>query len=495
MALIISNIIIILYAIALFCIFLYSLIQLHLLINLSKNKKINTQVEETFNIHNEVELPYVTIQLPVYNEKYVMERLLHCVSEIDYPLHKLHIQVLDDSTDDSIPNTLQLINAIKQKGIDIEHIHRTDRKNFKAGALKDGLTTAKGEYIAIFDADFLPQKDWLLKTIIYFKNKNIGVVQTRWGHINENQSLLTKVQAFALNSHFILEQTGRNSNNFFINFNGTAGIWRKSTIIDAGNWQGDTLTEDLDLSYRAQLKGWKFKYLQNVVTPAELPIAISAARSQQFRWNKGGAENFIKMLSRITKNKTINRVTKLHCYMHLANSTMFLFVLLLSILSVPMLFIKNTYAHLDWAFNANGFFLLSTVILFICNWYTYKKVNETNPSFFKYFKLFFTFFTVALGFTFHNTIAVIEAFAGKKSAFIRTPKFNISDLNKNWKSNIYLTKKIPLSIIVEIFLLLYFIFGLVSAIVLKDISMLPFLLMLCIGYFYVVFKSLQLQWT
>ncbi|EDO26837.1 predicted protein, partial [Nematostella vectensis] len=258
------------------------------------------------------EIPFITIQLPVYNELYVMERLLNNIVNIEYPKDKLEIQVLDDSTDESVISTAKQIERLQKTGIDIKHIQRENRIGFKAGALKEGLEKAKGEFIAIFDADFLPEKDWLLKTVPYFKNPEIGVVQTRWGHINRNYSTLTKIQAFALDAHFTLEQVGRNSQGHFINFNGTAGIWRKECIYDAGNWEGDTLTEDLDLSYRAQLKKWKFKYLENVVTPAELPVIISAARSQQFRWNKGGAENFQKMLKKIITSNTISFKTKIH---------------------------------------------------------------------------------------------------------------------------------------------------------------------------------------
>ena len=234
-----------------------------------------------------------------------MERLLDNISQLKYPSEKLEIQVLDDSTDESLESTAAKIKVLQEKGIDIHHICRTNRKGFKAGALKEGLEIAKGEFIAIFDADFLPKEDWLLQTVPYFKDDKIGVVQTRWSHINKKYSTLTKVQAFALDAHFTLEQVGRNSKGHFINFNGTAGIWRKKCIYDAGNWEGDTLTEDLDLSYRAQLKNWKFKYLENIETPAELPVVISATRSQQFRWNKGGAENFQKMIKQVLKTKHI----------------------------------------------------------------------------------------------------------------------------------------------------------------------------------------------
>ena len=281
---------IVIYTIALLLIFMYALAQLNLLFNyLASKKHIDDSIK--FDFSNPDEIPLVTIQLPVYNEMYVMDRLLDNIALLDYPKDKLEIQVLDDSTDETVKTTWDHIEKLKQTGLDIKQITRTDRTGFKAGALKEGLKVAKGEFIAIFDSDFLPKSDWLKRTIPYFKNEEIGVVQTRWGHINRNYSILTKIQAFALDAHFTLEQVGRNSKGHFINFNGTAGVWRKSCILDAGNWEGDTLTEDLDLSYRAQLKKWKFKYLENVETPAELPIIISAARSQQFRWNKGGAEN------------------------------------------------------------------------------------------------------------------------------------------------------------------------------------------------------------
>ena len=257
---ILESIIIVIYTIAIVLIFMYALAQLNLLYNYLSSKK-KRQDCETFDFSNSEEIPLVTIQLPVFNEMYVMERLLNNIALLEYPKDKLEIQVLDDSTDETVATTKAHVDQLAKTGLDITHITRTDRSGYKAGALKEGLKIAKGEYIAIFDADFLPQPNWLKRTIPYFKNEKIGVVQTRWGHINRDYSLLTKIQACALDAHFTLEQVGRNSKGHFINFNGTAGVWRKTCIIDAGNWEGDTLTEDLDLSYRAQLKNWKFKYL------------------------------------------------------------------------------------------------------------------------------------------------------------------------------------------------------------------------------------------
>ena len=491
---ILETTVIVIYTIALLLIFMYAIAQLNLLFNyLSSKKRIDDC--EKFDLSNPEEIPYVTIQLPVYNEMYVMERLLDNIAKIDYPNDKLEIQVLDDSTDETVESTRQHVEKLQKTSLDIKHVTRTDRKGFKAGALKEGLKIAKGEFIAIFDSDFLPKKDWLKKTVPYFKDEHIGVVQTRWGHINRNYSILTRIQAFALDAHFTLEQVGRNSKGHFINFNGTAGVWRKACIIDAGNWEGDTLTEDLDLSYRAQLKNWKFKYLEDVETPAELPVVISAARSQQFRWNKGGAENFRKMLWRVLKSHNISAKTKIHGLLHLLNSTMFLNVLIVGVLSIPMLYIKNEYAHLRPYFYFMSFFVLSTIIFFICYWFMYKNIYGGGfKNFFRYIGMFFVFFSIAMGFSLHNSIAVLEGHLGKKSEFVRTPKFNISTFKDNWKNNKYIKKTISAHVIFEGLLMLYFAFGMYSAFIVGDqggdFGLFPFHLMLFIGFGYVFFKSL-----
>ena len=490
MNLLLAYIIIAIYSFALILIFFYSLAQLNLLFNYLGNKRKEKEAPK-FNLLDAREIPYVTIQLPIYNELYVVERLLENIAKLEYPQNKLEIQVLDDSTDESIATTAAQIAELQKSGLDIQHIRRVDRKGFKAGALKEGLKTAKGDFVAIFDADFLPEPDWLKKTVPFFKDPEIGVVQTRWGHLNRDYSLLTKVQAFALDAHFTLEQVGRNAKGHFINFNGTAGIWRKECIFDAGNWEGDTLTEDLDLSYRAQLKNWKFKYLEDVETPAELPVVISAARSQQFRWNKGGAENFRKTVWSVITAKNIPFKTKFHGVLHLLNSTMFLCVLTVALLSIPMLYIKNTFGHLAWVFDVTSFFIVSTIILFICYWFTYKNIQGGGfEKFIDYIKMFFTFFSVALGFSLHNSVAVLEGHIGKQSEFVRTPKFNIKNLADSWKGNKYIAKNISANTIMEAVLALYFLFGMYSAIPLNDFGLFPFHFMLFVGFSYVFFKSL-----
>ena len=491
---VLEYIIITIYTICLLLIFMYALAQLNLLFNYLKYRN-KLDDSPKFDFNNPEEIPFVTIQLPVYNELYVMKRLLKNIAKIDYPIEKLEIQVLDDSTDESVLTTAIQIKKIKALGIDIQHIQRTNRQGFKAGALKEGLKTAKGEFIAIFDADFLPKANWLRQTIPYFKDAQLGVVQTKWSHINRNYSTLTKIQAFALDAHFTLEQVGRNSKGHFINFNGTAGVWRKECIYDAGNWEGDTLTEDLDLSYRAQFRNWKFKYLEKVETPAELPVVISAARSQQFRWNKGGAENFQKMIKRILRNKNSSFKTKIHSVLHLLNSTMFTCIFLVSVLSIPMLYIKNDYAHLKPYFYSMSFFVISSLIFFVCYWFMYKKIYGSGfKNFIIYIGAFLTFFSIAMGFSLHNTIAVLEGHFGKKSEFIRTPKFNIKTIKDGWENNKYIKKRPSVHVILEGILALYFIFGMYSAFIVGDqggdFGLFPFHFMLFVGYSYVFFKSI-----
>ncbi len=482
--------IIIIYTLALAVILLYSLAQLNLLLNyLKARKKIDNA--PVFDLENPEEVPFVTVQLPLYNELYVVERLLDSVAQLDYPKDKLEIQVLDDSTDSSLETTRKKIEDLQQAGIPIAHITRSNRSGFKAGALKEGLVHAKGEFIAIFDSDFVPGSDWLKQTVPYFKDEKIGVVQTRWGHLNRDYSLLTRIQAFALDFHFVLEQVGRNFGHHFINFNGTAGIWRKVCILDAGNWQGDTLTEDLDLSYRAQLNKWDFKYLIDVETPAELPVAISAARSQQFRWNKGAAENFQKLYGRLLKDPTVSLKTKFHSFFHLLNSSMFLLVLLVAILSVPVLYIKHNNPAYSGYFNVIAGFAVSTIIFFGCYWVAYKRIHGGGfRNFVKYIGMFFTFFSIAMGFSVHNSLAVLEGHFGKKSEFIRTPKFNINKLGDSWKSNIYLKKSISLNSFLEAGLAFYFAFAIYSAFKINDYGLLLFHVMLFCGFSFVAFKSI-----
>ena len=491
-----SILLMIVYSISLILVLFYSLSQLNLLWNYVQYKK-KKEKHPLLDLTKSESIPFITIQLPVFNELYVMERLLKCINQIEYPREKLEVQVLDDSTDESVELTRRLVEDLKIDGLDIVQIRRKNRVGFKAGALKEGLKSAKGEFIAIFDADFLPQPNWLLQTVSQFENEEIGVVQTRWSHINRDYSILTQVQAFALDAHFTLEQVGRNSKGHFMNFNGTAGVWRKTCVLDAGNWEGDTLTEDLDLSYRAQLKNWKFKYLEDVETPSELPVVMSSIRSQQFRWNKGGAENFQKMARRVIISKEVKSSSKIHSILHLLNSTMFLNVFFMGVLSIPMLYIKNEWGHLSLYFDLSSFFIVSTIIFFCCYWvlYRYKKGGGLM-NFIEYIKIFFTFYTIAMGFSYHNSLAVLEGHRGKRSDFIRTPKFNIKTLKDSWGKNKYTTKKISKNVIVEGVLALYFLFGMYSAFIVGkegDFGLFPFHLIFFIGFVFVFVNSFKTQ--
>ncbi|MCF8233249.1 MAG: glycosyltransferase family 2 protein [Bacteroidales bacterium] len=483
--------IMIIYGFALTLILFYSLMQMSLVINYLKYKKRKQEIPDSL-LNGKGRLPLVTIQLPVFNEKYVVERLLNAVAKFDYPRQRMEIQLLDDSTDETVEISRKKVDELKKQGFNIELLQREKRIGFKAGALDEGMQKAKGEYIAIFDADFIPEPDFLKRTLPYFGNDRTGVVQTRWGHINKDYSLLTRLQAFGLDAHFSVEQGGRNQGGHFINFNGTAGVWRRTTIDDAGGWEHDTLTEDLDLSYRAQMKGWKFVFLEEVETPAELPIVMSAVKSQQFRWNKGGAENFRKMLGRIFSTPGIPFKTRMHGFFHLLNSAIFLCVLTAALLSIPLLFVKHANPEYNMIFDISSIFLLCTIILMIFYWNAYREKTRTffvNAA--NFFREFILFLSTTMGLSFHNSVAVVEGYLGKKSSFVRTPKFNVVNPRQKIAHNNYVSRSLNLVTFIEGILCLYFLFGIVSGIIMREYGLLPFHLMLCWGFGYVFYYSLK----
>jgi cellulose synthase/poly-beta-1,6-N-acetylglucosamine synthase-like glycosyltransferase len=424
------------------------------------------------------ELPAVTVQLPMYNEMYVITRLIKAVCGFQYPKDKLEIQVLDDSTDETVNIAKKLVEEYREKGFDIKYIHRENRKGFKAGALKHGLEISKGEYIAIFDADFVPNKDFLIKTIPHFMDKNIGCVQTRWEHLNENYSLLTRALALALDGHFAIEQEVRNKAGFFINFNGTAGIWRKDTIIDAGNWQEDTLTEDMDLSFRAQLRGWKFVFLNDVTSPAELPADINALKTQQFRWTKGAVETAKKILPQVFKSKQPLRI-KLECFVHLTSNVIFPFIILVALLNVPLLIIKNHIGGYDAYYTMLSIFVLASISTFLFYLYGQRSLHLDWRRRLLYFPIFLG---GSMGMAVNNTKAVLEALFNKKSAFERTPKYNIIKNSDDWRKNKYVQKKLSSTIIFELFLTLYFILGIGISVYYLEIAAIPFQLLFLFGF-------------
>ena len=482
--------IIVIYTIAITLLFFYCIMQLSLAIHYIKFKR-NLKKEETIFTIPESEYPYVTVQLPVFNELYVVERLIDAIAAFDYPADKLEIQLLDDSTDESFEIARKKVDYYHQRGIDIKQIRRPERKGFKAGALEYGLREAKGEYVAIFDADFVPFPDFLKKTIPHFLlDDKIGVVQAKWDHLNKDYSILTKMQAFALDMHFTIEQQGRNAAGYFINFNGTAGVWRKATIEDAGGWKADTLTEDLDLSYRAQLKGWKFKYVENVVAPAELPTEMNALKSQQFRWNKGGAETAKKIGLRVINAELPLRI-KLHAVAHLFNTTNYIFILITAILSVPLLFIKNQVIDFNYFKYASIFLMGSIAIAYAYYISTLQREKTMRKTLSVYITRFPIFLAITMGMSLHNAWAVFRGWLGQQTAFVRTPKFNIVNGKDIWKNKKYTASKISPIVYLEGLFSLYFLSGIIMGFYYEDYGLLPFHMLAFSGFALIFYFSLK----
>lgn len=432
--------------------------------------------------------PVVTIQLPVYNEMYVVERLIKTTCEIDYPMDKLEIQVLDDSTDETVEIVANIVKEYNLRGFDIKHIHRKERTGFKAGALKEGLKTSRGEFIAIFDADFIPRRNFLKVVLPFFKDPQMGMVQTRWEHLNRTYSLVTQIQALALDGHFVIEQQVRNKAGYFINFNGTSGIWRKQCILDAGNWEADTLTEDLDLSYRAQLKGWKFKYLTDFTTPSEIPSEINSLKSQQFRWTKGAIETAKKMLFRVWRSD-IPLKTKIMSTFHLTNNLVFPFILIACLLNMPIVLIKNTGQY-DTYFYFMSVFVLAFIASFLFYLYSQKDVYSDWRSRILLFPLFMA---GSMGFAINNTKAVIEALFNKKSEFVRTPKYGIEGEKGKWQDKKYAQNKkaVKPSVILELLVAIYSFACVIVSLITLQISAIPFQLMFTFGFGLVAILSIK----
>ncbi|MGA3244029.1 MAG: cellulose synthase family protein [Bacteroidota bacterium] len=432
-------------------------------------------------------IPVVTIQLPVFNEFYVVDRLIEAVCAFEYPKDKLEIQVLDDSTDETVEVVAKTVRRFQGLGYDIKHVYRNNRKGYKAGALKHGLETARGEFVAIFDADFVPNTTFLLSTLPYFyQDEKLALVQTRWEHLNSDYSLLTRTQAMALDAHFVMEQGVRNKVGFFINFNGTGGIWRKSAIFDAGNWHSDTLTEDLDLSYRAQLRGWKFKYLNDVTSPAELPAEVNALKSQQFRWTKGAIETARKILPEVWKSNIPLRV-KIHCTFHLTNNLAFPFILLAGILNVPLMFIKQQGGH-DLYFAMMSVFVLAFIGSFLFYMFSQKAVYLDWR---RRLLLFPLFMAGSMGFAVNNSRAVFEGLFKKRSEFVRTPKYKIEGKKDSWLQKKYVPVKLNWVVFVEIALALYCFFGVISSLYYLEIAAVPFQLLYFLGFSFVSALSIK----
>jgi cellulose synthase/poly-beta-1,6-N-acetylglucosamine synthase-like glycosyltransferase len=483
------------YVLALTYITVYCLMQLNLLYHYKRYHSKNN-ASEIPRAENDENLPYVTIQLPIFNEMYVVERLIDNIVQFDYPKSKFEIHVLDDSTDETVEITRKKVEEYKAKGFNIEQICRTDRIGYKAGALKEATKKAKGEFIAIFDADFLPRPDFLRSTIPQFNDPKVGVVQTRWEHINQDYSILTRLQALQLNVHFTVEQQGRRAGNYFLQFNGTAGVWRKETIDDAGGWEADTLTEDLDLSIRAQLKGWEIVYLEKFGSPAELPAEMNGLKSQQFRWMKGGAETAKKMLPTVWKSHmTLGQ--KIHATSHLLGSSVFLFIFLVGVISVPLLFILS---ELQFGTDFLATFLIGMLaiiaVYYVANVQAELKKESYPKMLFKFLILFPVFLALSMGLSLHNSIAVLQGYRGKKSPFVRTPKFNIKGLADSFKKQNYLASRITWSTFMEGILTLYFVLAVAFGIYWEHYIFIIFHALLAIGYgviFYLTVSHLRMK--
>ncbi|MBN2369111.1 MAG: glycosyltransferase [Vicinamibacteria bacterium] len=434
-----------------------------------------------------VQLPRVTVQLPIYNEMYVVDRLLRSICQIRYPRELLEIQVLDDSTDETSAIIHSSVEWYRSQGYDIHHIHRDQRTGFKAGALDEGLRTATGDFILIFDADFIASPDFLEKTLGHFMDPRVGMVQARWEHINRDFSLLTQVQSILLDGHFIMEHGGRNRSGRFFNFNGTGGIWRRSAIEDAGGWQHDTLTEDLDLSYRAQMRGWRFVYVQDVVSPAEIPVEMNGFKSQQHRWAKGSIQTCMKILPQILASNIPWRL-KVEATFHLTSNFAYPLMVLLAFLMFPAMIVRYNMGWREMLLVDVPLFLGAT--LSVCAFYVLSQ-KEIFPESWKS-RLFYLPATLAvgIGLSINNAKAVVEALVGHQSAFARTPKYRVETAGDRWKQKRYcgvIPNLIPL---IELAVGLYFTFVAYYAATHGIYGTLPFIVLYQMGYLYTASLSL-----
>src|SRR5438128_8706284 len=396
-------------------------------------------------------LPAVTIQLPLYNEMYVADRVIDAVCRIDYPRELLEIQVLDDSCDETRSIAELAVRRFAAQGIDIKYYHRADRTGYKSGALEAGLKVARGEFVAIFDADFMPTPDFLLRVMPHFSGSKVGMVQARWGHINQDYSLLTKIQSILLDGHFVLEHGGRFRSGRFFNFNGTAGVWRRLAIDEAGGWQHDTLTEDLDLSYRAQLRGWRFVFVSDLIAPAEVPVEMNAFKSQQHRWAKGSIQTCRKLLPRILRAK-IPLAIKAEAFFHLTANFNYPLMCVLSVLILPSMVIRYNMGWYEMLLIDVPLFFAATFS--VCNFYMVcqREIHRDWRARIKYLPFLML---IGIGLSINNTRAVFEALFNKQSEFARTPKYRIEGAADEWIGTKY-HQSVALQPLIQLALRLYF---------------------------------------
>jgi cellulose synthase/poly-beta-1,6-N-acetylglucosamine synthase-like glycosyltransferase len=435
--------------------------------------------------------PKVTVQLPIYNERYVIERLVEAVSQFDYPHELLEIQVLDDSTDQTQQIARDCVDRYRTLGLPISYIHRDNREGFKAGALQEGLKSASGEFVAIFDADFIPPADFLRRTVAYFADEKLAMVQTRWSYVNRNYSALTEVEAILLDGHFVIEHSARFRSGLFFNFNGTAGIWRRTSIDDAGGWQHDTLTEDTDLSYRAQLRGWHFLYLPNIECPSELPVEMNAFKSQQARWAKGLMQTAKKILPRVLRSNEPAAV-KAEAFFHLTANISYPLMVVMSIILLPAMIVRFYQGWFQVLVIDLPLFLASTCS--ISSFYLAAE-RALYPKTWKRTFLYLPFvMAVGIGLSVRNAWGVLEAIFNVKSEFVRTPKYRVEanvtgSGNSDWSKKTY-RKSAGLMPFAEVALGVYFLLAVVYALQNENYATLPFLFLFVWGYLYTGIMSL-----
>jgi cellulose synthase/poly-beta-1,6-N-acetylglucosamine synthase-like glycosyltransferase len=435
-------------------------------------------------------LPVVTIQLPLYNEMYVADRLIAAVCALEYPRELLEIQVLDDSTDETRGVAELTVRRFATLGHDIKYIHRTNRIGFKAGALEEGLKVARGEFVAIFDADFLPTADFLTRLMPHFADARVGMVQARWGHINQDYSLLTKIQSILLDGHFVLEHGGRNRAQRFFNFNGTAGVWRRTAIADAGGWQHDTLTEDLDLSYRAQLRGWRFVFVSNVIAPAEVPVEMNAFKSQQHRWAKGSIQTCRKLLPQILR-APVPLGVKAEAFFHLTANFNYPLMCVMSILIFPSMVIRYNMGWYEMLLIDVPLFFAATFS--VCNFYMVCQ-REIHSDWITRIKYLPFLMSIGIGLSINNTRAVFEALFNRQSEFARTPKYRIEGDADDWLGKKY-HQSVAVQPLIELALGLYFTWTIFYAMANQIYGTLPFLVLFQIGFLYTGLLSIVQQYA
>jgi cellulose synthase/poly-beta-1,6-N-acetylglucosamine synthase-like glycosyltransferase len=462
--------------------------------NRSKGEKEYQDVLKNFETSPwKSDLPRVTVQLPIYNERYVIGRLIKAVSALDYPRDRLEIQLLDDSTDDSVEIISRLVADYQKQGIPMVHLQRSNRNGFKAGALKEGMKKASGEFFAIFDADFVPPPDFLRKTIPYFLNPEVGMVQVRWSHINPDYSLLTRAQSIGIDSHFSIEQGARAWSGLFLNFNGTAGIWRRRAISEAGGWQADTLTEDMDLSYRAQLAGWQLKYLLEVACPAELPVQVSAFKSQQFRWAKGSIQTARKIIPALLK-APCSWFAKWQAILHMTHYMVHPLMLVTILLSYPVVLVQKNESSPWLLIGAFILFLMATLGPSILYLASQRCLYHDWRSRIRWISLMTL---IGTGVSLNNARAVLEGLFFSGGKFIRTPKFGTFRRDDLRARIMGYRLKMDLLPCLELALGAYALFALSRAITTPAILISPFLFMYTCGFFYIAFKGIgeSLDWT